>query len=102
MDIYTSNLILHLDDLYNLVFTFSSCGIPFKYKITEEELHWAKFNKGKYSINDWVLENIDKDGYLIFNCPIELSKCLKDDGIEHKAVMLSDETALQKLFFWLS
>lgn len=102
MNIYTSNQILQSEDLYELQFTFSSRGIPFKYKITEDELQWAKFNKGKYSINDWVLENIDKDGYLIFNCPLELSQCLQVDGINHKAVMLSDETGLQKLFFWLS
>jgi hypothetical protein len=102
MRTYTSNEILFKEDLYELQFTFSSCAIPFKYKITEDELNWAKFNKGKYSINDWVLNNIDKEGFLVFNCPFELSECLQNDGIDHKAVMLSDETALQKLFFWLS
>ena len=102
MKIYTSKEILLKDDLYDLQDTFSSSGIEFKYAITEGELNWAKFNKGKYAINDWVLSNINSDGHLIFNSPEELSQCLKDDGIENKAVMLEDETALQKLFFWLS
>jgi len=102
MKTYNSNDILEKEDLYDLQDTFSSSGIAFKYKITDDELGWAKFIKGKYCISDWVLDNIDSEGLLIFNCPFELSEALKDDGIEHKAVMLSDETALQKLFFWLS
>ena len=102
MNIYTSKQIIESEDLYELQDTFSSSCTQFKYKITEGEIQWAKFNKGKYSINDWVLNNIDKEGFLVFNCPFELSECLQNDGIDHKAVMLSDETALQKLFFWLS
>jgi len=39
---------------------------------------------------------------LTFNDPDELSKALWDDGIGYKAVMLSDDCALQKLFFWLN
>ena len=102
MDIYTSKEILELEDLYELQDKFVCMGIPFKYKITEAEINWAKFNKGKYSINDWVLKNIDENGLLVFNCAFELEECLQSDGIDHKAVMLSDETALQRLFFWLS
>ena len=101
LDLYTSSQILGMEDLYELQDTFSSCGIAFKYELTEGELGWAKFIKGKYSIADWVLENTEK-GVLTFNCPFALSEAIHNDGMEHKGVMLSDDTALQKLFFWLS
>jgi len=100
--IYTSDEILNKDDLYELQDSFSSSGIPFKYQITEDELQWANFIKGKYCIADFVLNNIDKKGILHFNCPFELIEAIENDGMNNKAVMLSDETALQKLFFWLT
>ena len=102
MRIYTSEEILKAEDLYRLQDSFCSSGKPFKYHLTDGELRWAKFIKGKYSISDYVLKNIDSDRILTFNDPFELSAVLEEDGIDHKAVMLSDDTALQKLFFWLS
>tara|TARA_R110000824_G_scaffold145549_1_gene313891 strand:- start:203 stop:517 length:315 start_codon:yes stop_codon:yes gene_type:complete len=100
MKIYKSEEILNSEDLYELQESFSSSGTPFKYQLTEGEIGWAKFNKGKYCINDFVLKNTDEKNILTFNCPFELSEELMNDGSQ-KAIMLSDDTALQKLFFWL-
>lgn len=69
--------------------------------MTEGEIGWLMFIQGKYSIADWVMANMDEDGILTFNCPFEMAEALNDDMYSYKAVMLSDDTALQKLFFWL-
>ena len=101
MKIYNSEKILNSEDLYELQDSFSSSGTPFKYQLTDGEIEWAKFNKGKYCINDFVLSNTDENNILSFDCPFEMSEAIYSDGCEPKAVMLSDDTALQKLFFWL-
>jgi hypothetical protein len=101
MKVYRSEEILNAEELYKLQDSFSSSGSPFKYQLTEGEIEWAKFNKGKYCINDFVLKNTDEKNIFTFSCPFELSKALINDDSQGKAVMLSDETALQKLFFWL-
>lgn len=99
---YTSNEILKTEDLYELQDSFSSSGTPFEYQLTEGEHEWAKFIKGKYSIADFVLSNTNEDKVLTFRCPFEMSEALNDDGIPYGAVMLSEDSALQKLFFWLN
>lgn len=99
---YTSNKILKSEDLYGLQDSFCSSGIPFKYQLTKEEYQWAKHLKNKYCIANFVLKNTDENLVLSFNCQFELSKAIIDDGYPNKGVMLSDDTALQKLFFWLS
>ena len=108
MNIYTSDQILAMGDLYELQDTFCSSGIPFQYKLTEGEYGWLQFVKGKYSIAEWIEKNVSVENelnelILTFDCPESLSQALHDDcGHALKAVCLSDDTALQKLFFWLS
>lgn len=102
MKTYTSKEILEAEDLYQLQDEFSSSGIPFKYQMTEEEYGWAEFIKDKYCISDFVFRNMDSNLVLTFNCPFELNEALKNDGMHSKAVMLSDNTALQRIFFWLA
>ena len=103
--IYTSNEILCEDDLYGLQDTFCSSGISFVYLMTKGETDWFKHILGKYSIADWIdknsASNTDELALLFDDCEA-MSKALDDDckGFG-KAVMLSDDTALQKLFFWL-
>ena len=99
---YTSNEILKTEDLYELQDSFSSSGTPFEYQLTDGEYEWAKFIKDKYAISDYVLDNTDNNKVMSFDCPTEMSKALFEDGIPHKAVMLSDDCALQKIFFWLN
>jgi len=102
MNIYTSSEILGKADLYDLQDTFCSSGIPFKYQMTSGEIAYFKYVKGSYCIADYIESNMDGSGILTFNDCSELSKALKDDGLNYRAVMLDDNTALQKLFFWLS
>jgi hypothetical protein len=98
---FNSDQILQADDLYNLQDTFASSGIPFQYEMTEAEIGWLQFVKGRYCIADWILANLEAN-VLTFNCPFELSEALIGDGMAPKAVCLSDDTALQRLFFWLA
>lgn len=100
MKTYTSKEILS-SDLYSLQDSFSCSGSPFKYQLTKEEFDWVKFIKGKYCIADFIFNNIE-NLVLTFSDPFALSEALINDGIPNKAVMLSDDTALQKLFFWLN
>jgi hypothetical protein len=100
---YTSKEILDLDDLYNLQDTYLSSGIVFSYQLTDGELGWMEFIKNRYEIYDLLIENIDEKNILTFNFDsYELGQTLANDGVEYKAPCLSDETALQKLFFWIS
>lgn len=100
-DFLTSDQILEAEDLYSLQDSFSSSGTPFKYKMTSGEIAWYNHISGKYCITDWINENLDCD-ILTFDDPEELKEVLLADQMHPKAVMLSDETALQRLFFWLS
>jgi len=98
----TSEEILQAAELYSLQDTFCCSWIPFKYKPTESETGWMDFVRGKYSIVDFLDNAMDDDGYIVFTDPEALSRALDDDcNGAGKAVMLSDDTALQKLFFWL-
>ena len=74
-----------------------------KYLLTDGEADWL-FNwvKGKYSIADHLMENIvetDK-GYVYTMQSIELGEALEADQMFPKAVMLSDDSALQAIFFY--
>lgn len=101
MELLTSEEILNADDLYSLQDSFSCSGIPFKYLLTEGEKEWLGFVSGRYSIADYIKERLSGD-VVTFSDPEELTNALQDDGIDNKAVMLSDDSALQRLFFWLS
>ena len=100
---YTSKQILESEDLYHLQDSFSGSAIQFKYVMTDSELQWLEFVKGKYSIYEWIFNNLESDGKtLVFDCPFSMSEALNADCKNAmKAVCLSDDTALQKLFFWL-
>lgn len=104
MVIYTSQQILEAEDLYQLQESFCAFGIPFKYQLTEGEIGWLDFVLGKYEIASLIKENIDEQGIVTFNDRGLLHQALVDDGVwcASKAPMLSDDTALQKLIFWLS
>tara|TARA_R110000803_G_scaffold186574_1_gene248931 strand:- start:85 stop:408 length:324 start_codon:yes stop_codon:yes gene_type:complete len=75
-----------------------------KYKLTDGEIQWLDFIKGRYSIYDHLVDNMDfsdtEDGYIYTVDTAGMSQALQDDGIEDKAVMLSNDTALQAIFFY--
>ena len=74
-----------------------------KYLLTEGESDWL-FNwvKGKYAIADHLIDNIVEtdDGYVYTLESIGLGEALEADGMFPKAVMLSDDSALQAIFFY--
>jgi len=99
--VYESAEILAADDLYTLQESFTSCGVPFLYRLTTGEREWLRFVSGRYAIADWCGQNMDGD-ILTFDDAQELGEALHEDGTFPKAAMLADNTALQKLFFWLA
>ena len=94
--IFTSEEVLAGDEF---IFTMhcSSC-LEVRYRLTEVEWAWASAMRGKYSIIDFIDRNT-VDGVLIADI-MNMSQALDEDcfGVG-KAVNLSDDTALQKLFF---
>jgi nucleoid-associated protein YejK len=94
-ELYTSEEILNMEDLSVLTELDTV-----RYQMTDEELQWYNFVKGRYGIADYIRDNMDGQGIISLNDPEQLSKILEEDGIRNKAVCLSDETALQKIFFW--
>jgi len=101
-DLYTSEEILAAPDLYELQHRFCCLGLTFQYQMTESEMDYVAHIKGAYRISDWILRNSNSTGLITFNRVEDVKGCLQSDGNPNKAVMLSDDTALQKLFFWLS
>jgi hypothetical protein len=96
-----SDDILAADELHTLQEEFCSYGQVFTYQLTADEMVWLDFVRGRYSIADWIDSNSNGD-LLTFNSAESMSKALDEDCQDAgKAVCLSDDTALQKLFFWL-
>ena len=98
--IYKSDYILSLDDLYDIQEQVCCFGSSIQYQLTDDELGWLDFIRGKYCIADYIADNMTDDGVVTIDN--DISKSLDDDcGGWGKATMLSDDTALQKLIFWV-
>jgi hypothetical protein len=69
-----------------------------KYRLTEDELHWLDFVRGRYSIADHIDQNITDGVYTLDTHG--LGEALDETGMFPKAVCLSDDTALQAIFFY--
>lgn len=78
-------------------------AVPFKYTMTEGEIEWYWFVIDRYCIAEWIKNNSDGDFTLIIDDESidTMSAALDDDQMYPKAVMLSDDTALQHIFFYL-
>lgn len=76
-----------------------SSGLACGYQMTEAELGWLDFVRGKYSIADYLDERMQDGGMVALDD--ELSQALDDDcqGFG-KAVCLADDTDLQAIFFY--
>lgn len=106
MDKYLSEELFTESAMYEIQDSFCTSGIPFEYVMTDGELEWLEFVKGRYSIHDWVTKNLkeDEDGNMVltFDNSQSMSQALDEDcEVVGKAVCLSDNTALQRLFFHL-
>lgn len=102
--IYTSEEILMLienKDHYRFFEDISCLGKALKYQLTEDEIEWYKFVSGRYDIADYLYNNTDENFVLTINdSGLDLSEALKnDDCNDGKAVCLSDNSALQAIFF---
>lgn len=75
-----------------------------KYRMTAGEVGWLSFIRGRYSIADYLFSVFEEeeDGSVILTIDYwDMSKALSEDtGTSGKAVMLSDDTALQAIFFY--
>ena len=74
-----------------------------KYQLSKGEKEWLDMVTGRYSIADYILDNSEEDesGNLVLTINIfDMSLALLDDGMFPKAVMLSDDSALQAIFFY--
>ena len=76
-----------------------------KYELTKEEIKWLNFISGRYAIADYLWDNClpenDDHKVIIDLDPLKFSSALDQDcdGFG-KAVMLSDDSALQVIFFY--
>ena len=93
---YTSKQILDAEDLYDLAESDS-----FQYLLTDGEIGWLHFITGRYSIADYIEDNLDADNVVTLD-PYGISEALQaDNGNSPFATCLSEDTALAKIFFWL-
>ena len=77
-----------------------------QYALTDGEVNWLyQFVLGRYAIADHLIENIEEtdSGDFIYTVDtLGLGQALSDDGTFPKAVMLSDDSALQAVIFYSS
>jgi hypothetical protein len=69
-----------------------------RYRLTDDELIWLDYVRGRYAIADHLDENMVDDVYTMDS--IGLGEALEETGMFSKAVLLSDDTALQAIFFY--
>lgn len=70
-----------------------------EYQLTDGELKWLKFVTNRYAIADHIYENLDNHGVYTVDT-IGMSEALADDGVDYAAVCLSDDSALNAIFFY--
>ena len=70
-----------------------------RYQLTEGELGWLEFVRGRYSIADHLSNNLDESGVYTVDT-LGMSEALAEDSSFPKAVCLSDDTSLQAVFFY--
>jgi len=69
-----------------------------KYRLTDDELDWLDFVRGRYAVADHLINNM-VDGVYTMDV-YGLGEALDETGMFPKAVCLSDDTALQAIFFY--
>ncbi len=93
--VYTSEDILESMDQGS--YEFLENGV-IKYQMTKGEMQWLKFVTNRYSIADLIWDNLDDD--IVTLDTHEFSQALDNDNQgSGKATCLSDDSALQAIFF---
>ena len=103
MKIHTSESLKAQDHEWEENFHYQlECGE--KYKLTPGESEWLyDWVRGRYVIADHLIENIEEDenGDSIYTVDcLGMGEALEADQTFPKAVMLSDDSALQGIFFY--
>ena len=102
--LFTSEQILNdADDslMYQIQEDVCSTCKGIRYQLTDAEMGWLEHVEGKYSAADYVRANLDENNILTIEDSFDLTKALEDDNPSAgKAAMLSDDTALQRIFFF--
>ena len=70
-----------------------------KYKLTESEMGWLAFVDGRACIADHMRDNMVDDVYTMDSYGLG-EAISKDSGMFPKAVCLSDDSTLQRIFFY--
>jgi hypothetical protein len=69
-----------------------------QYRLTDGELGWVEFVRGRYAIADHLEDNMVDGVYTMDS--YGLGEALEETGMFPKAVCLSDDTTLQAIFFY--
>jgi len=96
-DILLANGGINYDVITSIIEDIDNQGI--QYQLTDGELKWLDMVKGKYSIASYIEENLSGNLLTLDNRDA-LSLAMEEDSEgSGKAVMLSDDTALQSILF---
>jgi|6_EtaG_2_1085325.scaffolds.fasta_scaffold06700_4 hypothetical protein len=71
-----------------------------KYRLEPDELEWLEWIGGRYSISEYISDNLDDDGVVTLNS-MDVSDALHEDGVD-RAPCLSENTQLQRLLWYFS
>ena len=87
-------------ELMDIAEQVTSFGRECYYTLTDGELRWLDFMRGRYAICDYLDERMQHDGRTVV-LDDGISQALDDDYKGYgKAVCLSDDTCLQAIFFY--
>lgn len=87
------------DDMYEIQERICSFGEEVEYTLTEEEQSWLKWVTGRYAIADYLLDRIVEDNIVKLDSDLSAALDMDCEGAG-KAVCLSDDSQLQRIFFW--
>ena len=99
--IHTSESLKALDDTFENFHYALEDGE--QYALTDGELDWLKFTRGRYAIADYIRANseISDDGRLVYTVEQDgINDALKADGLQ-SVPMLSEESTLYAICWYL-
>ena len=72
----------------------------FRYQLTEGELGWLDWIGRRYSIAEYIADNIDYETGLVTIDTWDLGRALSADGVD-RAPCLAEDTQLQRLIWYI-
>tara|TARA_R100000656_G_scaffold33013_1_gene28424 strand:- start:272 stop:586 length:315 start_codon:yes stop_codon:yes gene_type:complete len=71
-----------------------------RYRLEPDEMGWLEWIGGRYSISEYISDNLDDAGVVTLS-PIDVSEALRADDVD-RAPCLSENTQLQRLLWYFS